>query len=132
MDARIGFKHAVVWDKGGLGMGWHYRRNYEMILIAQKPGAKCHWFGGNDVGNVVRISGIKPTAQDHPTPKPVKLVNWSMQLHSQPGDLVVDPFMGGGTTLLSAKQLGRRAIGVELSEQYCEMAAKRLAQRMLF
>lgn len=132
LDEAIGFKHAVVWDKGGLGMGWHYRRNYEFVLIAEKPGAPCHWFGDSKVPNVVRISGIKPSNTDHPTPKPEELVKWFLKLHTQPGDLVLDPFMGAGTTLRAAKDSGCRAIGIEIEERWCEKAAKRLSQEVLF
>ncbi len=132
MDAAIGFKQAVVWDKGGLGMGWHYRRNYELVLVGEKPGAACKWYGGNDVANVVRLSGIKPTMADHPTPKPVSLPLRFIEWHSLPGDLVVDPFMGGGSTLVAAKAAGRRAIGIEVDERWCELAARRLAQGSLF
>jgi site-specific DNA-methyltransferase (adenine-specific) len=131
MDEAIGFKQAVVWDKGALGMGWHYRRNYEMVLVAEKPGAACRWFGGHSVGNVVRIPGIKPSAADHPTPKPVGLPARFISWHSQPGDLVVDPFLGAGPTAIAAKAAGRRFIGIELEERYCEMASKRLAQGVL-
>ena len=131
MDEAIGFKQAVVWDKGGLGMGWHYRRNYELMLVGEKPGAACRWYGGNDQPNVVRINGIKPSADDHPTPKPEKLMAHFLNLHSLPGHLVLDPFMGGGTTLVAAKRGGRRAIGVEVDERWCEMAAKRLAQEVM-
>lgn len=131
LDQEIGFKHMVIWDKGGLGMGWHYRRNYETVLIGEKSGASCKWYGGNDVPNVFRISGIKPTEKDHPTPKPVELPKIFIELHSRPGELILDPFMGGGSTLVAAKQLGRRAIGIELDEQWCELAVKRLAQDVL-
>ena len=131
LDEAIGFKQAVVWDKGGLGMGWHYRRNYELMLVAEKPGAACKWYGGNSQANVVRIPGIKPTEDDHPTPKPLELLNLFIRLHSEPGELVLDPFLGAGTTLVAAKQLGRRAIGIEIEEKYCKMAVKRLAQEML-
>jgi site-specific DNA-methyltransferase (adenine-specific) len=132
MDEAIGFKQAVVWDKGGLGMGWHYRRNYELILVGEKPGAACNWHGGNDQANVIRISGIKPTKDDHPTPKPLELFGIFVKLHSQPGEVILDPFMGGGTTLRVAKDMGRKAIGIEIDEKYCEMAAKRLGQEVLF
>ena len=132
MDDEIGFKQAVVWDKGGLGMGWHYRRNYEMVLVGEKPGAACKWYGGNSQANVVRIPGIKPTTEDHPTPKPLRLFALFIGLHSQAGDLLLDPFMGAGTTLRAAKDLGRRAIGIEIEERYCEMAAKRMGQETLF
>lgn len=126
MDEAIGFKHAVVWDKGGLGMGWHYRRNYEMVLVAEKPGGPCRWYGGNDVPNVIRISGIKPSKDEHPTPKPLKLVCKFIGYHTQPGDLMLDPFVGGGTTLVAAQGMGRKAIGCEVDERWCELTAKRL------
>lgn len=128
LDEAIGFKHMVIWDKGGLGMGWHYRRNYETVLIGEKPGAKANWYGDNKVANVIRISGIKPSKFDHPTPKPVELVERFIGLHSAVGQLVLDPFAGGGSTLLAAKNLGRRCIGIELDERWCELSAERLSQ----
>jgi DNA modification methylase len=131
LDEAIGFKQAVVWDKGGLGMGWHYRRNYEMMLVGEKPGAACRWYGGNQQANVVRINGIKPQEDDHPTPKPEALMALFLRLHSLEGHLVLDPFMGAGTTLAAAKRGHRRAIGIEIEERYCEIAAKRLDQEVL-
>jgi site-specific DNA-methyltransferase (adenine-specific) len=132
LDEVLNFKQMVVWDKGGLGMGWHYRRNYETILVGEKPGSACHWYGGNTQANVVRIPGLKPTADGHPTPKPPELMGLFVRLHSQPGELILDPFAGAGTTLRAAKDMGRRAIGIEIEERYCEIAAKRMAQETLF
>jgi site-specific DNA-methyltransferase (adenine-specific) len=131
LDELLGFKHAVVWDKGGLGMGWHYRRNYELVLVGQKPGGPCKWYGGVTIGNVVRFPKIIPAATEHPTEKPIDLPSWFIRLHSTGTDLVLDPLMGSGSTLLAAKNLGRRAIGIELEERYCEIAAKRLSQEVL-
>ena len=65
---------------------------------------------------------------DHPTPKPLKLMD--KLLARVPGAVVVDPFCGTGTTLISAKNLGRKAIGIEIEEKYCEIAAKRLSQEV--
>jgi site-specific DNA-methyltransferase (adenine-specific) len=131
MDEAIGFKQAVVWDKGGLGMGWHYRRNYELMLVAEKPGGAGKWYGGHSQPNVIRIPGIKPSEDDHPTPKPEALFRLFTRLHSTGGDLILDPFMGSGTTLLAAKQLGRRAIGIEIERRYCDIAIERLKQKVL-
>lgn len=69
----------------------------------------------------------------HPSQKPVEVMRWCLErtpLNSH-ADIVLDPFMGSGTTLRAAKDLGRKAIGIEISERYCEIAAKRLAQEVL-
>lgn len=66
----------------------------------------------------------------HPTQKPVELMRWCLGFF--PGaQTVLDPFMGSGTTLRAAKDLGRKAIGIEIEERYCEVAAKRLEQEVL-
>jgi len=61
----------------------------------------------------------------------MRWMRWLVDLVSQPGECVLDPFAGSGTTLAAAKQLGRIAVGIEIEERYCEIAAKRLAQEVL-
>lgn len=68
----------------------------------------------------------------HPCPKPEMAWEWLLNKVSQPEEVVLDPFCGSGTTLVVAKNGGRKAIGVEIEERYCEIAAKRLAQEVLF
>ena len=67
----------------------------------------------------------------HPTEKPLQLIQKYVSIGSRKGDLILDPYMGSGTTLLAAKNLGRRAIGIDIEEKYCEMAVKRLAPGVL-
>jgi len=66
-------------------------------------------------------------AKEHIAQKPASVMGWAVRL-SIPNSLILDPFMGSGTTLISAKQSGRRAIGIEVDESYCEIAARRLSQ----
>ena len=124
------FFHAVVWDKGGLGMGWRYRRNYELVLVAKRRGGKLLWATeskGMETANVVRIGKIIPSAAQHPTQKPVELVRHFLRLHTREGDLVLDPFSGAGTTGVACKELGRRFLGFELDPHWCEVANQRIA-----
>lgn len=79
-----------------------------------------------DIHRIIVDGWHKPA---HPTPKPYRAILWL--LSKLPGPVVLDPFMGAGTTLLAAKDLGRRSIGIEISEAYCEIAAKRLRQEVL-
>ena len=67
----------------------------------------------------------------HPCPKPIGWMRWLIGLATLPNEVVIDPFMGSGTTLVAAKHYNRRAIGIEIEERYCEIAAKRLAQEAL-
>lgn len=71
-----------------------------------------------------------PVWIDHPTPKPLALATWLVAATSV-NAIILDPFMGSGTTLRAAKDLGRKAIGIEIEERYCEIAAKRMAQGVL-
>jgi DNA modification methylase len=76
---------------------------------------------------------IGPTAEQngHPTPKPEWLFKRLIYASSNKGNTILDPFMGSGTTLRAAKDLGRKAIGIEIEERYCEIAARRLSQEVL-
>ena len=84
------------------------------------------------IANIIRdIPGIKPSIDGHPTPKPVRLFSRFIEWHSLPGEVVLDPFLGGGTTAEAAKRAGRKCIGFELEERWLEMAAKRCRQEVL-
>jgi DNA modification methylase len=73
----------------------------------------------------------KEHGKEHPTQKPLALMRWCLSLVPDAAT-VLDPFMGSGTTLVAAKLEGRKAVGIEISEKYCEIAARRLSQGVLF
>ena len=124
------FFHSVIWDKVNPGLGWRYRRQHEMVMVAHRAGGKLRWSDDKvAVPNILQIS--PPRERLHPNEKPLALVNRFIALHSMPGDVVLDPFAGSGTTLVAAKQLGRRAIGIELDKAHCERAVERLSQAAL-
>jgi site-specific DNA-methyltransferase (adenine-specific) len=66
----------------------------------------------------------------HPTQKPLEVITWNIGLADNP-KTILDPCFGSGTTLRAAKDLGRKAIGIEIEEKYCEIAAKRMQQEVL-
>ena len=127
----LSFFHSVIWDKANPGLGWRYRRQHEMVMIAHRAGGKLRWAEEKRaVPNIIRLMPDRDRL--HPNEKPLELVTWFLELHSIEGDTVLDPFMGSGTTLVAAKRLGRRAIGIEIEERYCEIAVNRLRQGVLF
>ncbi len=104
---------------------WGYNSFAHCLLYGRAPNLNL---GAKAIG----ISSTE-TAPDcgHPCPKPIGWMTWAVSLASQDSDTILDPFMGSGTTLRAAKDLGRKAIGIEIEERYCEIAAKRLAQEVL-
>lgn len=100
-------------------------QGWEAISYLHRVDRKSVWNGGGHAGNYV--SNLA-TPTGHPTPKPLSMVSSFVERFTQPNDLILDPFAGGGTTLLASRNLGRRAIGIELEEKYCELIANRLSQ----
>jgi site-specific DNA-methyltransferase (adenine-specific) len=103
-------------------------QGWEAIAYMHRADKRSVWNGGGRHGNFVTTIA-RP--EGHPTAKPLGMVSDWVRLFSQPDDVILDPFAGSGTTLRAALNEGRRAIGVEIDERYCELIAKRLSQGVL-
>jgi site-specific DNA-methyltransferase (adenine-specific) len=129
-----GLSNITKWEKPTWVLAWHKPasmgrcvvgfNNWEPVLIYGKPKKQIV-----DVFKAV----IKPdkSLEGHPCPKPLGWGLWLVENLAPQGGIILDPFMGSGTTLRAAKDLGRKAIGIEIEEKYCEIAAKRMAQEVL-
>jgi site-specific DNA-methyltransferase (adenine-specific) len=84
------------------------------------------------VTDVWNFSTVPPLPGKHPCEKPLSMLTHMIEATSRPGDLILDPFAGSGSTLDAARMSGRRAVGIEVGERYCEIAARRLSQDTLF
>lgn len=136
---RVGLRHidTAVWNKGSGGMGFPYRSTHEFVVIFGK-GKKlrvCNIDLGNhgrDRTNVWSYAGANRKGSSaskalayHPTPKPVIMVRDALLDVSNRGAIVLDPFIGSGTTILAAEQSGRVARGIELDPGYVDVAVRR-------
>lgn len=121
---QVGFKFwkPLVWDKEKIGMGYHYRSRYELILFFEKGKRRLADLGVPDVFREPRIH------KGYPTEKPVALSRILVSQSSEPGSIVVDPFMGTGSTGSAALALGRSFWGSDISEKAMAIARERLGR----
>jgi DNA modification methylase len=123
-------KRFFFWDKGDSGI--NPRNNFVNTVESALFGTnkkEYSWNGGGSYKNIKRINR-QPTPC-HPTQKPKELILPLINVLSNLSDLILDPFLGSGTTAVAAKQLGRKFIGIEIEEKYCKIAVQRLAQGVL-
>jgi len=115
----------IIWAKDRFVLGRaDYQRQYEPLWYGWREGAEHYWCGDRDQGDVWTIQ--RPAHSElHPTMKPLELVERAIENSSRPGDIVLDLFLGSGTTLIAAERTGRICHGMELDPRYCRVATAR-------
>ena len=116
--------NVLVWDKLDPGLGWRWRRSWEAIIEATY-GKSATWNGGTELRNVLRFPKAIPDSEQHPTPKPVPLLEELIKACCPTRGLVLDPFAGSGSTLIAAERTGRTCIAAELEPRYCDITLAR-------
>ena len=129
-QSQLGSRALLVWRKPAFVIGrGHYHWQHEVCWYAVLAGTNAQWCGGHDQSTVWDISRKDGSAQtEHSTQKPVECMARPIRNHGGAADDVYDPFMGSGTTLIAAEQLGRRCFGIELSPAYCDVIIQRWEQ----
>ena len=126
-----GVRQILIWNKGpASGMGnlkFPWKNSFEEIYVLGDG-----FCGSRDEAVLMGHTQVswESKGRCHPNQKPLSLIRYLLSKHT--AQTILDPFMGSGTTLRAAKDLGRKAIGIEIEERYCEIAAKRLQQEVLF
>lgn len=133
------YKKVIIW--GFQHFPQYFNRGTVLVWVKKYPDAYGTFLSDADLawmnsGHGVYLSEtINPSGfqseREHPTQKPVSLMRWCIEKAGGSG-VVLDPFMGSGTTLVAAKNLGRKSIGIELEQKYCDIAIKRLRQETIF
>lgn len=125
---KVGFRfhNLLIWDKGNATPNRWYMQAHECILFLRKGKAfNINNLGTSTLLRVPNIHGVK----SHPTEKPVELMCIMIENSTKEGDIVLDPFIGSGTTAVAAKQLNRHFIGYEIDKTYYDIALKRIAKQ---
>jgi site-specific DNA-methyltransferase (adenine-specific) len=120
----VGFRFwkPIVWDKCRIGMGYHYRARYEFVLFFEKGARRLNDLGISDIIAAPRIH------RGYPTEKPPEVADVLIRNSSQPGGLVIDPFMGSGSTGVAAMRSGRRFLGNDVAAMALSIARPRLEE----
>src|SRR5574344_1948991 len=124
---KAGFKlhNILVWEKNNCTPSQYYMKNCEYVLFLRKGKAK--WI--NDIGGSKTVHQFNNIIgnKTHPCEKPIDLLKFYIANSSNPEDIVFDPFMGTGSTMFAAKELGRNYLGYELETEYFDIAVKRMS-----
>ena len=119
------FQNLLAWDKGSAGLGAGFRAQHELAMHFSK-GAPDYFSA--KYGNVLRARRVPADDKWHGCEKPIELLSEIVETVADIGSVVLDPFMGSGTTLVACQKLGRRGIGIEIDPDYFEIACRRVEE----
>jgi len=118
-------KAMIIWNKNYFGLGTYYRTKHEIILFGVKGDKLNTWNANHDEMDVWDIKREKVSNYQHPTQKPVELIERALNNSSKAGDVILDVFGGSGSTLIACEKKGRRARLMELDPKYVDVIIKR-------
>jgi ParB-like chromosome segregation protein Spo0J len=122
--AHFRLQNLLVWDKCAPGLGWRFRSSWEAIIEASL-GTPRVWNDGSEARNVLRFVKAVPGPDEHATPKPIPLLAELIRATAPTRGLVLDPFLGGGSTLVAAELCGRTCCAAEIDPRYCDLTLSR-------
>jgi site-specific DNA-methyltransferase (adenine-specific) len=125
LEKKFTIKNILVWDKDWFRMGNNYRPNYELCLLCCKTNITTK---SNNKSNILKYRRISPQKLLHSCEKPIPLLEDLITELSNPQDTILDCFMGSGSTGVACKHTNRRFIGIELDDNYFEIAKKRIEE----
>lgn len=128
----LSYKMLLVWDKGIPGMGdidANWGCGHELILYCKREARRDVAYRRS---GIIAVDKVHPAQAIHPTEKPVPLLEKFVEMSTEPGQVVFDPFSGSGSTSVAADKLRRIGIGCELDEEHYERSLQRLSQGALF
>ena len=121
------FKRTLIWNKNVFGLSGKkgYRPKYELIAFGC-IGEDYKWFGDNAQADVIDVARPREREGNHPTPKPIELIEIALKNSSEVGNLITDSFLGSGSTMVASHQLKRKCYGMELDPKYCQVIVNRM------
>ena len=130
IEKYFNLKNIIIWVKNNWTAGdlkAQYGQMYELIFYANKGRA---FIKGKRISDVWFFDRVAGKQQVHQNQKPLKLLEFILEKHSRSFDLVLDPFIGSGTTAVACEQLNRRWVGIEINPEYCEIAKQRILKEI--
>jgi DNA modification methylase len=121
------FKRTLIWNKNVFGLSGKkgYRPKYELIAFGC-IGEDYNWYGDNAQADVIDVARPKEREGNHPTPKPIELIKIALKNSSKQNNLIIDCFLGSGSTMVASHQLKRKCYGMELDPKYCQVIIDRM------